>query len=238
MHKFIRFTTTIAILLLTTQVAFAGGKIKGAIKFEGQGPKVRIINMGADPACAMGNDGDVHSETVVINDNSTLKNVMVYIEKGLEGKKFPLPSEAVVLDQKGCMYSPHVWGAMAGQEVIIKNSDRTLHNVHSLSKVNREFNMAMPKIVRKKSKIFDVAEEMFKIKCDVHPWMTTFAGIFDHPFFSVSDDSGNFNIDNLPAGTYTIRAWHERLPAQTKTITIADGEELNLDFVFTPPKRN
>ncbi len=79
---------------------------------------------------------------------------------------------------------------------------------------------------------------MFKIKCDVHPWMTTFAGIFDHPFFSVSDDSGNFSIDNIPAGTYTIRAWHERLPAQTQTITIADGEELILDFVFTPPKRN
>ncbi len=235
MRKFNRFTTIIAILIMSTQVAFAGGKIKGAIKFEGKGPRVRTVNMGADPACATDNEDKVYSETVVINDNSTLKNVMVHIEKGLEGKKFTAPSEAVILDQKGCMYSPHVWGAMAGQDVIIKNSDNTLHNVHSLSKTNKEFNMAMPKIVRKKTKTFASAEDMFKIKCDVHPWMSTYAGIFDHPFFSVSDEDGNFSIDNLPAGTYTVRAWHERLPAQTQTIIIADGEELPLIFVFTPP---
>lgn len=220
---------------MSTQVAFAGGKIKGAIKFEGKGPRVRTVNMGADPACSIDHEGDVYSEAIVINENSTLKNVMVHIEKGLEGKKFTAPSEAVILDQKGCMYSPHVWGAMTGQDVIIKNSDKTLHNVHSLSKTNKEFNMAMPKIVRKKTRTFDSAEAMFKIKCDVHPWMSTFVGIFDHPFFSVSDEEGNFSIDNLPAGTYTVRAWHERLPAQTQTITIADGEELTLNFVFTPP---
>ncbi|MCH8838288.1 MAG: hypothetical protein IIA60_10915 [Candidatus Marinimicrobia bacterium] len=222
---------------IATGLLAEGGTIKGTIHFEGAGPKLRTVKMDADPVCKASHDGPVYSETVVINDNSTLKNVLVSIEAGLEGQTFPVPEEPVVLDQTGCRYEPHVWGAMAGQPVEIRNSDRTLHNVHALSVVNPQFNMAMPKIVRKKTRIFKKPEDVFAIKCDVHPWMKTWVGIFDHPFFATSDTGGSYTLADLPDGTYTIRAWHERLPAMTKEITIKEGETITLDFTFEPPKK-
>lgn len=224
-------------LSIATGLPAAGGTIKGTIHFEGSGPKLKPIKMDADPVCQADHAEPVYSETVVINDNSTLKNVLVSIAAGLEGQTFPVPEEPVVLDQVGCRYVPHVWGAMAGQPVEIRNSDRTLHNVHSLSKVNPQFNMAMPKIVRKKTRVFEKAEDVFAIKCDVHPWMKTWAGIFDHPFFAASDAEGGFVIAELPAGTYTLRAWHERLPALTKEIIVKEGETVTLDFTFGLPKK-
>ena len=224
-------------MTMATGLLAEGSTIKGTIHFEGAGPKLRTVKMDADPVCKASHDGPVYSETVVINDNSTLKNVLVSIEAGLEGQTFPVPEEPVVLDQTGCRYEPHVWGAMAGQPVEIRNSDRTLHNVHALSVVNPQFNMAMPKIVRKKTRIFKKPEDVFAIKCDVHPWMRTWVGIFDHPFFATSDTGGSYPLADLPDGTYTVRAWHERLPAMTQEITIKEGETITLDFTFEPPKK-
>ncbi len=221
---------------IATGLLAEGGTITGTIHFEGAGPKLKPIKMDSDPVCQAGHDEPVYPQTVVINDNSTLKNVLVSIEAGL-AQTFPVPEEPVVLDQVGCRYVPHVWGAMAGQPVEIRNSDRTLHNVHSLSTVNPQFNMAMPKIVRKKTRVFEKTEDVFAIKCDVHPWMKTWVGIFDHPFFAASDAEGGFVIAGLPAGSYTVRAWHERLPALTKEITVKEGETVTLDFTFEPPKK-
>ena len=129
---------------------------------------------------------------------------------------------------------------MAGQVVEIRNSDATLHNIHSQSKTNRAFNIAMPKVVKKKNYTFDKSEAPFIIKCDVHPWMRTWAGVFDHPFYAVTDDMGKFTLENVPAGTYTVTAWHEsskRLPAQTTEITVSDDQVASLDFTFKPVAR-
>ena len=239
MRNLIKLAMTLSVLLLASQILLAGSDIKGRINFKGSGPKPRAIKMAADPVCKVAHSEPVYSQSVVVNENATLRYVMVSIESGLEGQTFPVPEEPVVLDQNGCMYDPHVWGAMAGQTVEIRNSDGTLHNVHSLSKVNRQFNMAMPKIIKKKNKVFDKPEDIFAIKCDVHPWMRCWVGIFSHPFYSVSDDQGDFTLKDVPAGTYTVRAWHEskRLLAQTQTITVKEDETITLDFTFEAPTR-
>jgi hypothetical protein len=135
------------------------------------------------------------------------------------------------------MYSPHVQGIMAGQELLIKNSDATLHNIHGLPKINSEFNFAMPKVVKEKAIKFAKVENFIKIKCDVHPWMNAYISIFDHPYFSVTDDSGRYKIDNIPLGKYEVVAWHERDIkrmgyTQTKTIEIVKGDSV-LDFSLT-----
>lgn len=231
---------TFCLVALTGQLLYGGGTIKGTVSFDGRAPKPRAIRMGADPVCAAQHKEPAYSEAVVVNSNSTLKNVLVSIEKGLEGQSYDVPEEPLILDQRGCRYEPHVWGIMAGQTVQILNSDPTLHNLHSLSKVNTQFNFAMPKIVKKKAHVFKKSEDIFKIKCDVHPWMGTYVGVFTHPFYSVTDDTGAFQLANVPPGTYTIRAWHEskRLPAQTMTVTVKDGEAVIADFTFKgpPPK--
>ena len=188
--------------------------------------------MGADQKCDMMHpDGDVSSD-IVVNDNGTLKWVFVRVTEGLGNHKYDTPSEPVLLDQVGCRYKPHVFGIMAGQGLKIRNSDETMHNIHSLPKNSRPFNLAMPRQGMEITKKFKSAETMVRIKCDVHPWMESWAGVGVNPFYAVTNDEGNFTISNLPAGTFTIEIWHEEFGTQTKSVTIGDGESKATTFTL------
>ena len=142
----------------------------------------------------------------------------------------------MVIDQKGCIYSPHVVGIMAGQQLDILNNDGTLHNIHALPKVNKEFNKAQPRSKKKLSVKFEKPEAPFKIKCDVHPWMGAYIGVFDHPCFSVSGDDGTYIISDLKPGEYVIEAWHEKLGSQTANVTVSDSAA-HQDFTFKKPSK-
>ena len=147
--------------------------------------------------------------------------------------------DRVIIDQKGCVYSPHVLGVQAGQPVKILNSDATMHNIHGLPKVNKEFNFGMPKSLKEKSVIFNKAEDVFVIKCDVHPWMKSYTQVFDHPYFAVSGNDGSFSISNVPDGTYEAVAWQERLGDKniiTQSVTVKGGDA-ELNFNFQRPKK-
>jgi plastocyanin len=204
--------------------------ISGSVTFTGTAPARARIRQ--DRECSALNEEAVTSETVVVNDNGTLKNVFIYVKDGLGEYNFAVPTEPVVMDQAGCMYKPHVFGIQVGQTMKILNSDPLLHNLHTLPEKNRSANFAMPKQGDERDQSFRVAEVMMKIKCDVHPWMSSYAGIVDHPFYSVSDESGVFDLSQLPAGTYEIEAWHEEYGVATQTVTVTDGEQVALDFDF------
>jgi hypothetical protein len=124
---------------------------------------------------------------------------------------------------------------MVGQTLKLKNSDGLLHNVHALPKVNTPFNMAMPANRTEADTKFGKEEGMFLIKCDVHPWMSAYVGVFANPFFAVSGKDGKFSIGGLPDGTYEVEAWHEKLGVKTGTVTVAAGKSATLDFAFAPP---
>ena len=161
---------------------------------------------------------------------------MVWVSKGLPaGKTWPAPKTPVVLDQKGCQYVPHVMGIMVGQTYRILNSDGILHNVHTLPKVNKPFNRAMPATLKEVTTKFDREEPIFQIKCDVHPWMSAYVGVFTHPFFSVTSADGKFTISGLDPGTYEITAWHERLGTQTASVTVSGSDTKTQDFKFAVP---
>jgi plastocyanin len=204
--------------------------ISGSIHFEGDVPSLRPIQMNADPGCAKKHSADVMSELLVLGDNNALANVLVYVTGGLGGGYAP-PSDPVVVDQVGCQYSPHVISVQTGQAFTILNSDGLLHNVHGLPKVNSPFNKAMPATVKEANYTFD-KEEVFKVKCDVHPWMGAWVGVFAHPFHGVTGTGGNFSLEGLPAGTYEIEALHERLGTLTAQVTVAEGESATQDFTF------
>jgi hypothetical protein len=208
--------------------------ISGAVKFTGTAPKEVPIKFGADPVCEQQHSNPQPKEEVIVNPNGTLKNVIVYVKSGLPANKnYPLPKNAPTLDQKGCMYQPHVFAMRAGQELKITNSDPTLHNIHALAKNNRPFNSAMinnkvPPLIKK----FDKPEMPMKIKCEVHPWMSAYVGVFDHPFYAVTGDDGSFKISGLPAGEYTVAAWHEKLGELTQKIQVKDGGNSDAAFAF------
>ena len=212
------------------------GEVTGTVKFIGKGPKAKPIRMDADPVCAASHKVAAKAETFIMDKDGNLANVIVYL-KGVKYNGKP-PSTPAVLDQAGCVYSPHVIGIQTGQEVKILNSDATMHNIHALPKVNREFNKGMPKSLKEISTIFDKAEDVFVIKCDVHPWMKNYTQIFDHPYFSVTGTDGKFSIPNVPDGTYEIVAWQEKFKkkALTQSVTVKGGAA-SVNFEFKRPKK-
>ena len=212
-------------------VAAAGSStINGTVNFTGEAPQRKRIRQ--DQECQGLHTEPVMAENVVVNDNATLKYVFVYVKEGLGDRKFDAPAEPVVFDQKGCMYDPHVFGVQTGQTIKILNSDPLLHNIHALPNENRPFNFGMPKRGDERERSFPKVEVMVRIKCDVHPWMGAYAGVLDHPYFSVSGDDGSYSINNLPAGEYVIEAWHEKYGTMTQTVTVGDDETKSADFSF------
>lgn len=188
------------------------GSIKGIVKVVGEKRnRAPIRNMNVDAFCAQywRDKEQPLSDTYVWGDNDTLQNVVVYVSKGLEGKEIPQLDKAAIIDQVGCIYTPHVLAVQTKQPVEIHNSDNTMHNVNfSSSGKNNPFNEAMVKgVVLKKT--FTETELGGNLKCNVHPWMGARLAVFDHPYFAVTQQDGTFEIRGLPPGEYEISTWHE-----------------------------
>lgn len=219
-------------------VAVAASSITGTVVFAGKAPNLRPLAMDAEPICAKKHGKPVPNELLVLGSGNTMGNILVWVSKGLPaGKTFPVPKTPVSLDQNGCLYKPHVMGIMAGQPYKIINSDGVAHNVHTLPKVNKSFNRSMPAALKEVTTTFDKPEPVFQIKCDVHPWMTAYIGVFPHPFYSVTSTDGKFTISGLDPGTYELTAWHERLGTQTASITVGANDKKTQDFKFSTPAK-
>jgi plastocyanin len=217
-------------------VSVVASTVTGTVTFAGKPPALKPLAMDADPACAKKHAKPVPSEMLVLGTGNAMAHVIVWVSKGLPaGKTWPAPSTPVVLDQVGCQYKPHAQGIMVGQAYRILNSDGILHNVHSLPKVNPQFNRPMPPTMKETTTTFAKPEPIFQIKCDVHPWMTAYIGVFTHPFFSATGADGKFTISGLDAGTYELSAWHERLGTQTASVTVTGSDTKTQDFKFALP---
>ena len=227
------FTIFSAIIFLTT-TAYAG-TITGKITYEGKVPNFKPIKMDADPVCSAKHTDAVYPEPLVLGEGNTMANVFVKIKSGLEDTEHTASTEPFEVNQAGCTYTPHVFAVMAGRPIKFLNPDGTLHNVHALPKVNDEFNLAMPKFRKEFIKTFDKPEDMFAIKCDVHPWMSSWCAVVSHPYFDVTEKEGAFTLEGLAPGTYEVEAWHEKLGTKSTTVTITGDENQTADFVFSRP---
>jgi hypothetical protein len=187
--------------------------------------------MNADPNCAALHPEAIETEKVVKGAGDGLSNVFVYVKSSVPGS-YPPPAEPVTLDQKGCTYHPHVFGIQTGQKLVVKNSDETLHNIHARPATNAEFNQAQPFVNMTLERTFDKVEVMLPFKCDVHPWMSAYVGVLNHPFFAVTGADGSFSIGRLPAGTYTVEAWHEVLGTRSQEVTVTAGGAADWSFDF------
>jgi plastocyanin len=207
------------------------GILKGTVKLKGRPPAREAINMKSDSYCA-GKQGEARDDEVMVGTGGGLKNVVVRVAQGLAEKYSPR-AEEVVMDQEGCTYRPRVLVAQAGQVVMIKNSDQTLHNIHTYKGAATLFNQAeifgMPPIRKK----FPTPGDVIKFKCDVHPWMTAYMLVTDNPFHATTDENGAFTIRDIPAGTYKIELWHEKLKPQTTEVVVTAGGTSTLDQEIT-----
>jgi len=211
----------------------AGGQtvmLTGKVNLEGAAPGPTKIKLTEE--CSKARAGAAAmTQDIVVDGAGMLQNVFVYVKTGLEGQTFDTPTEPVVFDQKGCTYSPHVFGIMVNQPFKILNSDPILHNIHALPKKG-EFNLGMPRQGMEFTKNFPEAQMPVHIKCDVHPWMSAWCGVLTHPFYGVTGEHGAYEIKNLPAGTYTIEAWHEKYGTQTQQVTVGATPTQEVNFTF------
>jgi hypothetical protein len=234
----VRFAACAAVaLLIVGGSASAGGQtagrgtIKGHVKLTGKLPGNPVIRMGMDPKCAEVNRGKrVVQEFVAAAIDGSLANVFVHLQGTFP--QVPVPAGPVVVDQRACVYSPRVLGARVGQTLQVKNSDDWLHNVHSLSSKGNDFNISEPKAGMVQSFKLKNEEVMLHIKCDVHSWMTTYVGVVTNPYFAVTNQGGDFEIPNVPAGSYTILTWHERYGPLMQTVRVRAGATTMVDFSY------
>jgi len=208
------------------------GSISGVVKLDGAPPKFRPINMSADPYCTKANPKPVFPEEVVTGAGGTLANVVIYVKSGAEDYSFPTPAESVTLDQKGCMYAPHVLALMAGQQLKVVNSDDTTHNIHPTPADNRQWNKSQPPNAPPILESFARPEVAIPVKCNVHPWMQGYIAVMANPYYAVTSKDGKFDLKNLPPGTYTIEAWQEKYGVLDQTVTIGPKESKTTDFTF------
>lgn len=218
----LKLTLLASLVIFAAAPSAQAANVSGKITFQGTPPAGTILKADADPNCKMQNPNGIQPDDVIVATDGGLKNVFVYVKEGLAGKTFEAPKDAVVMDQKGCHYEPKVFGIQANQPLEIRNSDDTLHNVHALPKNSPQFNLGMPIKGMKLKKTFAKPEVMVKIKCEVHPWMGAYAGVVDNPYYAVTKEDGSFEIKDLPAGEYTLEAWHETFGTQTQKVTVSD----------------
>ena len=218
------------------------GTVTGAIAFNGTPPAPKKIDTSADPVCGQKNP-NLATEDNVIKDGK-LANAFVYIKDGAttDGTKIGdyawTPDGEVTLDQNGCHYRPHVLGLQTNQKLKITNSDPTQHNIHPTPKNNPEWNQTQPNGAPPIEKTFARAEVLVPVKCNQHPWMKAYIGVLKHPFFAVSGEDGKFEIKGVPAGTYTVAAWHEGGAAgteKTMQVTVPAKGSGKADFAFGEP---
>jgi plastocyanin len=213
--------------------AATAGVVTGAVTFRGVKPAREPISMESDEGCQKAHAGKpAYDETVLIGKSGGLANAFVYIQSGLEGKKFEPNGEAVVLDQRGCMFVPRVVGIRTGQTLDLKNGDAVAHNVHPLPKNNREWNQEQAPQAPAVEHRFARPEIMIPVKCNIHAWMHSYIGVVDHPYFAVTGADGTFEWKNVPPGDYTVAVWHEKLGLQEQQVHVAAAGSAALSFTY------
>src|ERR1700683_4541358 len=232
-------TLTLAVSTFTSYAVKAGspsptttvGSVKGVVRFEGTVPKPRLISMAADPSCARQHPSPLFAQEVMTDSKGDLENVIVFVSEGLGDRTFDAPTQPVVVEQKGCVYTPHVLALRANQPLHVVNDDPTSHNIHPTPANNREWNKAEPP-GSSMDESFAREEIAIPVKCNLHPWMQGYIAVFKRPFLAVTGKDGTFDLSSLPRGACTIKAWHEKLGTSTQTITIGANESKEISSRF------
>jgi plastocyanin len=206
--------------------------ITGSVRYAGSAPSASPVDMSADAYCAEAQSGARATIRAIDADaQGRLRNAIVYVKEPSAAQRPAAPSETAVLDQRGCVYVPHVVVLRTGQTLVVRNSDATLHNVHVTASRNRGFNIGQPIRGLESKRTFDRPEVGIQVACDIHGWMNGAIAVFDHPWFAVTGEDGTFSLDGLPPGDYTLEVWHETLGTQTRQVTVGAGGA-TADFTY------
>ena len=229
------FAAVLTALLASSVATFAAdatSPLTATVTFQGTPPVMKKLHNEADPFCST---QTLMDQQVLVKDGK-LANVMVRVTKGAAGP-FTAPAAPVVIEQQACTYQPRVQGAMAGQSITMRSQDLTTHNIHVYVGEETIFNRAQNKgEFTKPAATFKQDNGPIVFQCDIHPWMIGYIIVNSNPYFAVTDATGVAKLD-LPPGTYTLEAWHERFGTKTQTVTVEAGKPASVSFQFSNEDR-
>ena len=209
------------------------GTISGKISYLGEAPKPQKLMVIKDvKICAK---VDHFDDRLIVGEENGIKNVVVWLE-GVEGGK-PIDSLGAefILDQKVCAYNPHVLIVPVSMPVKILNNDKILHNIHTYGVKNKPVNLAQPRF-KKTIKMTFTEPEKVQVRCDVHGWMSAWIIVVEHAYYTVTDEKGEYILDGIPPGNYTLNFWQESLGEKSSEVTIGEEKNVQLDYAFEPAK--
>ena len=226
----VRVLSLLIAMMLVPDSAVA--EITGRVRYSGAPPKREPLDYRTDPVCSAIADRGAPADHTLIGPDLGLANVFVHVLDPPDVGYAPADG-VVVLDQQACRYRPKVFGIRVGQPLEIRNGDPTLHTTHAFT--YRGFNVVTPRQGQRIRKTFTRPQVMVPIRCDVHPWMTAYAGVLAHPYFGVTDTRGRFALPpGLPDGTYTLELWHEKLGRKRIKVDLTEGKA-STEVVFEAP---
>jgi plastocyanin len=208
------------------------GSITLRVRFTGQVPPPKEINMSAVGACAALHKEPVYDHALRVK-NGALAEVVVYLKEGLGDRAFTFPTTPVVIDQKGCLYAPTTVALMTGQPLQFTNSDAEAHNVHGAPNVAKSWNFIMSQQNSSRTIYFDKPEVGIPVRCDIHPWMLAHVSVFTHPYFAVTGDDGTATLQQVPPGKYVVAAWHRELGTSEQTVTLDAKARAAVELSFS-----
>jgi plastocyanin len=231
-HLFMKKTLIALTIAACAGSVASAAEISGKVKLSGTPPPEKTITL--DAVCGKLQANPITTRHYMVGNDQGLGDVFVYVKEG--AKSTPSTQKGPVLDQVGCQYTPYVMGVQVGQKFDVQNSDPLLHNVHSMPKVaGKERNVGQPVKGMKHEFVFEKPEVLVQFKCDVHPWMFAYVGVVDHPYFAITDKDGNFKISGLPAGTYTVEAFHRKAGTATEKLTVGADDKKTASFTLKVP---
>jgi hypothetical protein len=206
--------------------------IVGKVSLDGTPPTLKPISIIPQCAAVVGANS-IPDDQLVVGKDKAIKNVIVVVTQGLPKGPYPVRKDPAIIDQKGCHYEPHILAVQTGQPVLARNSDPFLHNIHGLPDLNPGFNFSQANVDPGKPLPAMRTSEKFRVKCDVHPWMSSMFVVFDHPYFAVTKDDGTYTIAGLPPGNYTITTWHEmedKIEMAEQQVKVEAGKPTEANF--------
>ena len=238
--RLLALASTLGIFLLVADAvpSFAAapsanaGSIAGTVRFDGVAPKPKTLEIGKDKEVCGAHP--ILDQSLIVGSRGGIANAVVTVTD--IARNAPIkPGAAVLFDQKGCEYAPHVIAFPAGSTVKVLNSDGILHSVHTVSSINPVVDMAQPGFKRTLNVVI-AKPEAIKVTCDAHNWMEGWWYAVANPYYAVTDAKGHFTIANVPPGTYTLRVWQEKLGVTSKQVTVVAGKAIAADFTMKPHK--
>jgi len=207
------------------------GTIAGTVRFDGAVPAMAEVRFGGFGECAAQHSGTVYAGDVLVKDG-LVENAFVWLKDGLGDRVFAVPEAPVEVDQVGCLYEPRIAGAQVGQTVRFVNGDQLLHNVRGTPKASAQWNVSLSRRGASRDIVVERPEVMVSVRCDLHPWMQSWLGVVDHPYFALTAADGTFTLRDVPPGDYAVAVWHERLGVAETRVSLAAKGSATADFTL------